>query len=58
MNDVMRATIIAEEIADRYGDLSRFVRDYESRRSTSGIMDSIRWALEQQKLLDIFEGRQ
>lgn len=54
---VMRALTVAEEIADRYGDFSRFVRDYEARRESAGIMDSIRWALSQQKLLDIFEAR-
>lgn len=47
--------LIAEQIADRHGDLDQYLNDYLKTRETNGIMSSIQIALKQQKnLWDIF----
>lgn len=53
----MRALIVAEEVADRHGCVYTFKRQYEQFRSEYGILDSIKLALAEQKLLETYQAR-
>lgn len=57
MNKLMRALIVAEEVADRHGCVYTFKRQYEQFRSEYGILDSIKLALAEQKLLETYQAR-
>lgn len=57
MNTIMKSLIVAEEIADRHGDLTLFREQYERLRERAGITDAIKAALSAQDLYEIFEGR-
>ncbi len=57
MEYLLRALEVAEEVADRNGDLDKFKSEYNLLRKYNGIMDSIRGALEEQGLWETFVAR-
>lgn len=54
MNVISQSMIIAEQLSDKYGDPHRYLESYLRARDDHGIMDSIKIALEEQNLLEIF----
>lgn len=54
MNRISAALILAEQTADRWGDLNQFKNDYTLLRSENGILDSIRGAIMNQDLWSIY----
>jgi hypothetical protein len=54
MNRISAALILAEQTADRLGDLNQFRNDYTLLRSEYGILDSIRGAIMNQDLWGIY----
>jgi hypothetical protein len=57
MSTIHDAMIVADEIADRYGDHERYRLKFIEARQYNGIMASIRLALLEQNLWDFFEAR-
>lgn len=57
MNAVTQAIQVAEDLADRHGDLYKFKNDYLVFREKYGILFSIKGALENQCLWDHFKGQ-
>lgn len=55
MNAVVQAVKVAEDLADRHGDLCQFKNDYAMFREKYGILFSIKGALENQRLWDHFK---
>lgn len=56
MNQLSNALIVAEQLADRHGDIYWFKNDYTLLRQNNGIMESIRQALVNQELWRDFVG--
>lgn len=56
MNAVIQAVKVAEDLADRHGNLDQFKNDYVILREKYGILFSIRGALQNQRLWDHFKG--
>lgn len=54
MNAISQSMIIAEQLSDKYGDPHRYLESYMQAREGHGIMASIKIALEEQNLWDIF----
>jgi hypothetical protein len=54
MNAISQSIKVAEQIADRHGDPHQYLNSYLVARESNGIMASIRIALQDQNLWDMF----
>lgn len=57
MSTLTRMLEVAQEIADRHGDVNEFLASYNAHRTSMGIAVAIETALREQDLLDVFKSR-
>lgn len=55
MSTITENLLLAESIADRYGDIQQFRLDYEKLRESHPIQQSIELALGCQEILEFFQ---